>query len=188
MSCISFMFIWAACMETDFYFNFFFFFQSWKWRKKHLLYSLIYNYFLICYLFQLFVFDFHEPPAMVFDKIIKISVSEFLFCFMNPSLLVYEGIVCYVWVHGNVSQGCKDIITRIVNQAGKMIGEPRQNLEDVYADLLITSSDWCDGWCKSSITRLARGSADSKVPFCLSFRNRIFPFFILIMFKLVFVL
>ena len=35
-------------------------------------------------------------------------------------------------------KGGRDKITRIVNQAGRMIGEPRQNLEDVYTDLLIT--------------------------------------------------
>ena len=67
--------------------------------------------------------------------IIFMLTKEFLLCFTNPSLLVFGGIVCYV---GNVSQGGRNRITRIVNQAGRMIGEPRQNLEDVYADLLIT--------------------------------------------------
>ena len=58
--------------------------------------------------------------------------------------LFYESVVASVWRRcllcwgGNVSQGVRDKITRIVNQAGRMIGEPRQNLEDVYADLLIT--------------------------------------------------
>ena len=58
--------------------------------------------------------------------------------------LFYESVVASVWRYcllcwgGNVSQGGRDKITRIVNQAGRMIGEPRQNLEDVYADLLIT--------------------------------------------------
>ena len=58
--------------------------------------------------------------------------------------LFYESIVASVWRYcllcwsGNVSQGDRDKITRVVNQAGRMISEPRMNLEDVYADLLIT--------------------------------------------------
>ena len=58
--------------------------------------------------------------------------------------LFYEYVVasvcryCLLCWGGNVSQGGRDRITRIVNQAGRMIGEPRQKLEDVYADLLIT--------------------------------------------------
>ena len=57
--------------------------------------------------------------------------------------LFYESVIASVWRYcllcwgGNVSQGGRDKITRIVNQAGRMIGEPRQNLEDVCADLLI---------------------------------------------------
>ena len=39
---------------------------------------------------------------------------------------------------GNVSQGGGTKLPGFVNQAGRMIGEPRQNLEDVYADLLVT--------------------------------------------------
>ena len=58
--------------------------------------------------------------------------------------LFYESVVASVWRYcllcwgGNVSQGGRDKITRIVNQAGRVIGEPRQNLEDAYADMLIT--------------------------------------------------
>ena len=58
--------------------------------------------------------------------------------------MFYESVVASVWRYcllcwgGNVSQGGKERITRIVNQAGKMIGEPRQNFGAVYADLLIT--------------------------------------------------
>ena len=58
--------------------------------------------------------------------------------------MFYESVVVSVWPYcqlcwsGNVSQEGRDKITRIVNQAGKMIDELQQNLEDVYADLLIT--------------------------------------------------
>ena len=58
--------------------------------------------------------------------------------------LFYESIVASVWRYcltcwgGNVCQGGRDKITWIDNQAGRMIGEPGQDLEDVYADLLIT--------------------------------------------------
>ena len=58
--------------------------------------------------------------------------------------LFYESVIASVWRYclscwgGNVSQGGRDKINRIVNQAGRMISEPRQNLEDAYADLLIT--------------------------------------------------
>ena len=58
--------------------------------------------------------------------------------------LFYESVIASVWRYcllcwgGNVSQGGGDKINRIVNQAGRMISEPRQNLEDAYADLLIT--------------------------------------------------
>ena len=58
--------------------------------------------------------------------------------------LFYESVIASVWRYcllcwgGNVSQGGRDKINRIVNQAGRMICEPRQNLEDAYADLLIT--------------------------------------------------
>ena len=58
--------------------------------------------------------------------------------------LFYESVIASVWRYcllcwgGNVSQWGRDKITRIVNQAGRMIGEPRQSLEDVCADLLIT--------------------------------------------------
>ena len=58
--------------------------------------------------------------------------------------LFYESVIGSVWRYcllcwgGNISQGGRDKITRIANQAGRMIGEPRQNLEDAYADLLIT--------------------------------------------------
>ena len=63
--------------------------------------------------------------------------KEFLLCF-------YESVIASVWRYcllcwgGNVSQGGREKITRIVNRAGRMIGEPRQNLEEVYADLLFT--------------------------------------------------
>ena len=58
--------------------------------------------------------------------------------------LFYESVIASVWRYcllcwgGNVSQGGRDKINRIVNKAGRMISEPRQNLEDAYADLLIT--------------------------------------------------
>ena len=62
-------------------------------------------------------------------------IKEFLLCFTNPSASVWR--YCLVCWGGNVSQGGRDKITRIVNQAGIMIGEPQQNLEDVYAVLLV---------------------------------------------------
>jgi hypothetical protein len=42
------------------------------------------------FLFQYFVFDFHMPPVMLFDKIITLSVSI-------PLLLV-DFIYCYLFV------------------------------------------------------------------------------------------
>ena len=57
--------------------------------------------------------------------------------------LFYESVIASVWRYcllcwgGNVSQGGRDKINRIVNQAGGMIAEPRQNLEDACADLLV---------------------------------------------------
>ena len=56
---------------------------------------------------------------------------------MYQLLLVYGCIVFYVGV-GSVSQRGKDKSTRLVKQARRMIGKPRQNFKVVYADLLIT--------------------------------------------------
>lgn len=42
-----------------------------------------YIYLLIFLLFQYFVFDFHMPPIMLFDKIITLSVSETVFFFFQ---------------------------------------------------------------------------------------------------------
>ena len=76
-----------------------------------------------------------------------------IYCFMKLNYfhvdkqilaLFYESVIASVWRYcllcwgWNICQGGRDRITRIVNQAGRMIGEPRQSLEDVYADLLIT--------------------------------------------------
>ena len=62
--------------------------------------------------------------------------KESSLCFMNLYLLVNGDIFCNVGV-GTLDKG-KDKITRIVNQTGRMIAEPLQNLEDVRAHLLIT--------------------------------------------------
>ena len=76
--------------------------------------------------------------------------------------LFYKSVVASVWRYcllcwgGNVSQGGRDKITRIVNQAGRMIGEPRQSSEDVYADLLITKlTDVIDNASRLLYDRLA---------------------------------
>ena len=55
----------------------------------------------------------------------------------------YDSVIASVWRYclvcwgGNVVQGDKDNISRIVNEVGRIIGEPRQGFEAVYADLLI---------------------------------------------------
>ena len=55
----------------------------------------------------------------------------------------YDSVIASVWRYclvcwgGNVVQGDKDKISRIVNEVGRIIGEPRQGFEAVYADLLI---------------------------------------------------
>ena len=61
-------------------------------------------------------------------------------CSLPCSMRVFHDLLqtCLLCWGGNVSQGGKEIITRIMNQVGRMIGEPRQNFEAVYADLLIS--------------------------------------------------
>ena len=68
-----------------------------------------------------------------FRKLNYYHVDKRILALLYESIvaIVYGGSVCYVG-GGNVSQGGKDEITRIVNQTGRMIGEPRQHLEDVY--------------------------------------------------------
>ena len=84
------------------------------------------------------MYDFRKFNYFHVDKRILALFYEWILA------LFYESIVASVWRYcllcwgGNVSQGGRDKITRIVKQAGRMIGESRQSLEDVYADLLIT--------------------------------------------------
>lgn len=58
------------------------------------------KYMIPFFLFQYFVFDFHMPPVMLFDKIITLSVSmplilfDFIYCYL--SVLMHEKNCLYL--------------------------------------------------------------------------------------------
>ena len=85
------------------------------------------------------------------DSLIK-KLNVRMYCFRKLNhfhvdnrilAIFYESVVASVWRYcllcwgGNIAEGDKEKIARIVNQAGKIIGEPRQTFKAVFADLLI---------------------------------------------------
>jgi len=56
--------------------------------------------------------------------------------------LFYDSVVASVWRYcllcwgGNIAQGDKERVERVITQAGKIIGAPRQDFDTVYSDLL----------------------------------------------------
>ena len=66
---------------------------------------------------------------------------------MSLTLLVYEGMVCYVGVGLVVKSARKK--TGIVNKTERMINESQRKFKDVYADLITKLID-VDGWHKLS--------------------------------------
>lgn len=89
------------------------------------------------------------------DHMVK-KLNSRMYCFrklkffhVNPRILAlfYDSVVASVWRYclvgwgGNITIGDRQRVERVVKEASKIIGSPRQDFETVYADLLLKKFD-----------------------------------------------